>query len=523
MFSFNPFHTFSRTSQQDQSLQELIDSEKKLVSKWIMLADDRRIAADNLTIYGAPLGDDLTDVTSKMGNLLSQWSKILSDFAGNCDQYQLTLKSIAERESGLHPSREKKRRLEEQIQKLTADNQPDEEGTKLNDLKQQLNVLKEATATDEREMDNFKRIAVREAFYLLLNGMHEMASKTDVLSSFGKYIVDELDVTPVKDGDERQPYKSSEQTHRILNDATYAIENWKPDGTKVRRTLTSHHGRNPLVTKEKALPPSPVQPTKLIDDAETTDNDNSNDNNNDTDNDNDNDTEINDQENNNNNTIETNDQEHENNSNAISPSQQQKNSPGKQESFYSLHKPDAVDEANYEGVDDTIPPLPSSPRFQPATIHSPNISSTHPDHTGGFSTVYLGLPDHQKLYQFYTNYTPPKSYEEMQHILSPQAVFHPSPTLSNNSRIDVGGFVLPGSSPSNFLVPQPSISASSVNSLKSNGSTSHPHPPHQNNNSNNNSTVPSPIPSPSTSSSSPPPSKIGSKVSMLRSKFQKDE
>lgn len=56
-------------------------------------------------------------------------------------------------------------------------------------------------------MDNFKRIAVREAFYLLLNGMHEMASKTDVLSSFGKYIVDELDVTPVKDGDERQPYK----------------------------------------------------------------------------------------------------------------------------------------------------------------------------------------------------------------------------------------------------------------------------------------------------------------------------
>ncbi|KAI9309571.1 Eisosome component PIL1-domain-containing protein, partial [Cunninghamella echinulata] len=337
----------------------------------IMLADDRRIAADNLTIYGTPLGDDLTDVTGKMGNLLSQWSKILSDFAGNCDQYQLTLKSIAERESGLHPSREKKRRLEEQIQKLTADNQPDEEGTKLNDLKQQLNSLKEATAADEREMDNFKRIAVREAFYLLLNGMHEMASKTDVLSSFGKYIVDELDVTPVKDGDERQPYKGSEQTHRILNDATYAIENWKPDGTKVRRTLTSHHGRNPLVTKEKALPPSP-------------DNDN---------------------------TIETNEQEHENNENAISSQQEQKNGPGKQESFYSLHKPDAIDETEYEG----------------------------------------GLPDHQKLYQFYTNYTPPKSYEEMQHILSPQAVFHPSPTLSNNSRIDVGGFVLPGSSPSNFL------------------------------------------------------------------------
>ncbi|CAO3628898.1 unnamed protein product [Cunninghamella blakesleeana] len=515
MFSF-----FSRSNQQDQSLQDLIESEKKLVSKWVLLADERRIAADNLVIYGRPLGDDLTDVTSKMGNLLSQWSKVLGDFAGNCDQYQLTLKSIAERESRLLPSREKRKKFEDQLSKLKSNNEEDDEtSSKINEVTQQLNDLKHATATDEREMDNFKRIAVREAFYLLLNGMHEMASKTDVLSSFGKYIVDELDVTPVKEGDERQPYKGSEQTHRILNDATYAIENWKPDGTKVRRTLTSHHGRNPLVSKNKALPPSP---TKLTDDNNKEEDDNKEDDTKEIETkDDDNEEEEEEEKENNDNENEENHEVNESLPTSSIPNphlQHIKHGIEKQDSVYSLHKPDAVDEMdnnnnNYEGVDDAIPPLPSSPRFTPASVYSPNITEVQPDHTGGFSTVYLGLPDHQKLYQFYTNYTPPKSYDDMAaHLLSPQAVFHPSPKLSNNNRIEAGGFALPSHHPHaqqhiNFLHPQPSISASSVSSHISNGS--------------NGSNVPSsPIPSPTNSTQSA--SKLGSKISMLRSKFQND-
>lgn len=178
----------------------------------------------------------------------------------------------------------------------------------------------------------------------------------------------------------------SEQTHRILNDATYAIENWKPDGTKVRRTLTSHHGRNPLVSKNKALPPSP---TTLTDnnnnnesDTETKDEDADENNNKITENEHEkNDT-----------TIETNEDHDENESSSLSlKHQKEKHGIEKQESFYSLHKPDAVDENNnnYEGVDDSIPPLPSSPRFAPATVYTPNMTGTHPDHAGGFSTVYL--------------------------------------------------------------------------------------------------------------------------------------
>lgn len=133
---------------------------------------------------------------------------------------------------------------------------------------------------------------------------------------------------------------------------------------------------------------------------------------------------------------------------------------------------------------------------------------------------FQGLPDHQKLYQFYTNYSPPRPYEEMSRILSPQAVFQPSPqqqyrqplgtpSTPHQQRMDAGGFAIPGGGA--YLVPQPSMSTSSVNSVKS--STS--------NGSQRQSSSPS-APSPSTSTSTGRQQKLESKVSQLRAKFQAD-
>jgi hypothetical protein len=133
---------------------------------------------------------------------------------------------------------------------------------------------------------------------------------------------------------------------------------------------------------------------------------------------------------------------------------------------------------------------------------------------------FQGLPDHQKLYQFYTNYTPPRPYEEMSRILSPQAVFQPSPqqqyrqplgtpSTPLQQRMDAGGFAIPGGGA--YLVPQPSMSTSSVNSAKSNTS----------NGSQRQSSSPS-APSPSTSTSTGRQQKLESKVSQLRAKFQAD-
>ncbi|CAO3595146.1 unnamed protein product [Absidia cylindrospora] len=520
MFSFNPFHSFTnKVSQHDPALQQLLEDEKKLKGHWLLLANEQRIAANDLILYGRPLGDDLTDVTQKMGSLMIKWSEMLTNFAGSCDQYQLTLKSISERESTLYSSREKKHRLEESITRLEQDHPGAVD--KLADLKQQLASLEQATEVDEREMDNFKRMAVREAFYLLLNGMHEMASKTDVMSSFGKYIVDELDVTPVKDGEERQKYKGSEQTSRILNDASYAVDNWKPDGSKIRRTLTAHHGRNPLVSKNKKLPPAPMPsdsdtPTPAeTDDTVTASQEDSDSN--DIDNDSDKSTPS-------------------SRPPSPQPTQHEPQQPVKQNSLFSLHKPDAVEDSTGDQTekDDDLPLAPTSPRPQPSPLPEypyQSSPSQQQGHAGGFSTVYLGLPDHQKLYQFYTNYTPPRPYEEMSRILSPQAVFQPSPQQQQQQhhqsfgtpatplgRVDAGGFAIRGGgggNPASYLAPQPSVSTSSVNSAKSNASNgSHGSQPQQQ--------VSSPPPLTSSTSTTGRQQKLESKVSALRAKFQAD-
>lgn len=62
MFSFNPFHalTSSNKTPEDKNLTTYLESERKIGAAWLRLADDRRIAANHLKMFGHPLGDDLT-------------------------------------------------------------------------------------------------------------------------------------------------------------------------------------------------------------------------------------------------------------------------------------------------------------------------------------------------------------------------------------------------------------------------------------------------------------------------------
>lgn len=354
------------------------------------------------------------------------------EFQDSVDQYRDTLKSITVKESSLQPVRDQKRKLRDQIERLQSSLSSME---KVNSLKEQLAQLEEFTAPDEAEMSNFKRIATREGLYLLLNGMHAMSSKSDIISTFGKYIVDELDVEPVKAGEERRPYEGAEKTKRIQEDAQRAIEQWNPDKTKVRRTLTAHHGHNPLIVKQ--LPPVPpkddaaVSPTPS---ATTSTKSNSED-------------EV----------------------IHVPPRHVSLEEQNKQYSFY---KPDEV-------VEDEDEPRPS------ASNSTTTTNTTNTAHGGGgFSSVYLhhASPfqsqqqafqqqqqqqlNQQNLYQFYQHYLPPRPYDEMKSIFSPGAVFRGEET----KRHDAGGFVLPSTNP-NYR-PNPSTSSRSVASSSSKSITS---------------------------------------------------
>ncbi|KAI9483000.1 MAG: Eisosome component PIL1-domain-containing protein [Benjaminiella poitrasii] len=251
---FGLFHKSGEKTLSEKGLLGVLEYTNKLSRDVAQLADNNRVSANNLMSFGCHLGDDLTDVTQKMGHLLIEWSNIIMEFSEAIEQYRETLISISTKEAILQPGRDQKRKLKDNIERLQSSFSSMD---KVNSYKEQLEQLEKFTEPDEIEMSNFKRIATREALYLLLNGMHAMASKTDIISTFGKYIVDELDVQPVEVGQERPQYLAEEKTKRIEEDTMRAIAGWRPDRAKVRRTLTDHHGHNPLISKQ--LPPVPTK------------------------------------------------------------------------------------------------------------------------------------------------------------------------------------------------------------------------------------------------------------------------
>lgn len=353
-----------------------------------------------------------------------QWSNIMIEFSDAIDQYRETLKSVALKEAALQPARDQKRKIREKIEQLGGSLQSLD---KIELLNEQLKQLEEETEPAEVEMKNFKRMATREALYIFLNGMHAMASKTDIISTFGKYIADELNVDPVKPGEERPVYQGAEKTKRITEDAQKALSDWNPDKTKIRRTLTSHHGHNPLIVKQ--LPTLPKSSS-----------------------------------------TKTNESSHSTSSSAAGATPSPSTStnsvksdvviPPRNASLEEQHK-----QYSFYKPDDVVVAVALTTSESEEEAAAASSAPPPPPPTGGFSGMYLNNHyqqpslNHQNLYQFYQHYLPPKSYEEMTKTFSPGAVFRSDVTEKH----DAGGFVLPSTNP-NFALSSPSHSVVKSNS-----------------------------------------------------------
>ncbi|KAI7860089.1 Eisosome component PIL1-domain-containing protein [Circinella umbellata] len=374
-------------------------------------------------------------------------SSIMTEFSSNYEQYCETMESIAEKEATLRTGREKKIKLEETIERYEQEHPGGVE--KYMQLKEQLAKVEEKLLPAEMDMSNYQRIAMRESMYILLNGINEMASKMDTIATFAKYVVDELDVTPIEPGETRPKYRGADRTATVVKDAKRAVDYWKPDGAKLRRTLTSQHGHNPLVKK---LPPPPAfdeQNVQLKDGEDE---------------------------------IRVEEETEPTNNN----DEEEKPEDDDNSSFYSIpitspiekkpaeemnHKPDEPSPTSHHqhlrstsnvsnssfGVGGFYPPPSPNPALGP----------------GGFSNIYLD----QNLYQFYQHYPAPQPYDEMarQHYRpTPSHSPYLGPHQAPYPPVGPGGFVLPGSNPLYHAPtaqpqPKPTTSTSTVSSLPSAG------------------------------------------------------
>ncbi|KAI8367629.1 Eisosome component PIL1-domain-containing protein [Radiomyces spectabilis] len=179
-------------------------------------------------------GQDLEDIGDKLVKLLDKQVEIEQNFAGKYQRYRHAIKSIREREDKLSDIREKKRSLQARIANLSKSNA---RSPKQREFEKELQSLERDTHDIELEMGDFKRFALKEAFYLRFNALNEYAEKLRIIAGFGKYIVDLLDIEPTPPGQQRRPYEKGPEAAMILADALLAVDQWQPDGGDERPTL----------------------------------------------------------------------------------------------------------------------------------------------------------------------------------------------------------------------------------------------------------------------------------------------
>lgn len=356
--------------------------------------------------------------------MLHQWSNIMMEFSDSIDQYRDMLKIISLKEASLLPSRDQKRRVREKMDQLQGSLAAMD---KISNLQEQLEQLEAVTESDEIEMDNFRRATTSKALYMFLDGMSAMAGKTNIISTFGKNVVDELHVVPLKVGMERPVYQAEEKTKLVVEYVQKSVYEWDQQTPELNQRI--YNKQLPPVpiksvsasSSTAAKTPSPV-PIKSVSTGSTT--------------------------------------------TAPSPPPPT-NKSGKvvfpprhvsleeQHKQYSFYKPDQVDDDDDEPTT-TTPPPPDQPHLIQSTS-STTTKAPLQNNEGGFSNMYLNT-HHQQRHQ----YRPNREYEELASSFNSGAVFRGSDNDRNkkSQRHDAGGFVLPSTNP-NYIYPSKSTPVNS--------------------------------------------------------------
>ncbi|KAL9541812.1 hypothetical protein MBANPS3_008911 [Mucor bainieri] len=202
-------------------------------------------------------GRDLEDIVGdKLCRLFDKQHEIDQAYAAKYQQYRHAVKSIRDREEKLSDQREKKRSLQSRILNLS---KTSPKSPKLLEFQRELKSLAHDTLESEMDLADFKRFALKEAFYLRFNALSEYAEKTALIAGFGKYLTDLIEIEPTPPTQtHRNPYKNGPEAAIIFADAVNALDNWKPSAEDERPTLANNSVAD---NKKGKSPVSPIAET----------------------------------------------------------------------------------------------------------------------------------------------------------------------------------------------------------------------------------------------------------------------
>ncbi|KAK4191731.1 putative sphingolipid long chain base-responsive protein [Podospora australis] len=210
-------------------LYKLIKSENNLINAHSEAARERVSIATQLSEWGEQTADEsISDVSDKIGVLLSEMGEQEDNYAHALDDSRSILKTIRNTEKSVQPSRDGKSKITDEIARLKA---KEPESTRLVVLEQELVRAEAENLVAEAQLTNITRQKLKEAYQAEFLATIERADKQIILAKHGLRLLQLLDDTPVVPGDTRPAYAHASQARQILNDAEDDLRDWRHNGS----------------------------------------------------------------------------------------------------------------------------------------------------------------------------------------------------------------------------------------------------------------------------------------------------
>jgi len=220
-----------------KKLYKLIKAENHLVQNYENAGKDRVAIASQLSDWGEATNDDaISDISDKIGVLLSELGEQEDLYAHNLDDSRAVLKAIRNTEKSVQPSRDHKAKITDEIAKLKA---KEPESARLVILEQELVRVEAENLVAEAQLTNIvgaledplrmlqTRQKMKEAYAAEFAATIERAEKQIILARHGRRLLNLLDDSPVIPGDMRPVYEHTNQARQILNDAEDDLKDWQ--------------------------------------------------------------------------------------------------------------------------------------------------------------------------------------------------------------------------------------------------------------------------------------------------------
>ena len=141
-----------------RKLYRMIKTENNLIAAYEAAAKERVSIASQLSDWGEQTGDDaISDISDKVGVLLSELGEQEDLYAHNLDDSRAILKAIRNTEKSVQPSRDNRNKIQDEIAKLKA---KEPESARLVTLEQELVRAEAENLVAEAQLTNIVRITI---------------------------------------------------------------------------------------------------------------------------------------------------------------------------------------------------------------------------------------------------------------------------------------------------------------------------------------------------------------------------